>query len=54
MSSNTAHVVCCLLGGSGRPQLYAAPSSKLPALLLPISRAAVDTVVQSIPLPLAA
>ena len=39
MSSNTSrHVVCRLLGGSGRPSLVAVPTRKLPALFAPISR----------------
>ena len=47
MSSNTSrHVVCRLLGGSGR--------RKLPALFAPISRTPADTVVLLLPLPLAA
>ena len=58
MSSNTSrHVVCRLLGGSGRPSLVAVPTRKLPALFAPISRTPADSIVPSIsllPLPLAA
>jgi hypothetical protein len=55
MSSNTSrHVVCRLLGGSGRPSLVAVPTRKLPALFAPISRTSADTVVPLLPLPLAA
>jgi hypothetical protein len=55
MSSNPSrHVVCRLLGGSGRPLLVAVPTRKLPALLAPISRIPADAVVPLLPLPLAA
>ena len=56
MSINTsAHVVCRLLGGSGRAPLTAVPTRKLPALLAPIRPSSVDTVaVPSPPLALAA
>jgi hypothetical protein len=55
MSSNTSrHVVCRLLGGSGRPQLVVVPTRKLPALCAPFSRTPVDAVVALLPLPLAA
>ena len=55
MSSNTSrHVVCRLLGGSGRPSLVAVPTRKLPALFAPISRTPADTAVLIPPLPLAA
>ena len=55
MSSNTSrHVVCRLLGGSGRLSLVAVPTRKLPALLAPISRIPADAVVPLLPLPLAA
>ncbi len=55
MSSNTSrHIVCRLLGGSGRPSLVAVPTRKLPALFAPISRTSADTVVPLLPLPLAA
>ena len=52
------HVVCRLLGGTGRPSLVAplsaVPTRKLPALFAPISRTPADTVVPLLPLPLAA
>ena len=58
MSSNTSrHVVCRLLGGSGRPQFVVVPTRKLPVLCAPFSRTpvdAVDAVVALLPLPLAA
>ena len=55
MSSNTSrHVVCRLLGGSGRPSLVAVPTRKHSALLAPISRIPADAVVPLLPLPLAA
>ena len=58
MTSNTSrHVVCRLLGGTGRPSLVAVPTRKLPALFAPISRTPADTVVRwlsLLPLPLAA
>ena len=55
MSTNTSrHVVCRLLGGSGRPSLVAVPTRKLPALFTPFSRTPADTVVLLLPLPLAA
>jgi len=55
MSSNTSrHVVCRLLGGSGRPSLVAVPTRKLPALFAPSSRTPADTAVLMPPLPLAA
>ena len=55
MSSNTSrHVVCRLLGGSGRPSLVAVPTRKLPALFAPSSRTLADTAVPLLPLPLAA
>ena len=55
MSSNTSrHVVCRLLGGSGRPQLVVVPTRKLPALFLPFGRSPADAVVALLPLPLAA
>ena len=56
MSINTsAHVVCRLLGGSGRAPLTAVPTCKLPALLVPIRRPTVDLVaVPPFPLALAA
>jgi len=54
MSSNTSrHVVCRLLGGSGRP-LVVVPTRKLPALFVPFGRTPVDAVVALLPLPLAA
>jgi hypothetical protein len=55
MSSNPSrHVVCRLLGGSGRPSLVAVPTRRLPALLVPISRIPADPVAALLPLPLAA
>lgn len=55
MSSNTSrHVVCRLLGGSGRPQIVAVPTRKLPALFVPFGRTSADAVVAPLPLPLAA
>ena len=48
------HVVCRLLGGSGRPSLAAVPPRKLPALFAPSSRTPADTAVLIPPLPLAA
>ena len=51
------HVVCRLLGGSGRPSLIAlsaVPTRKLPALFAPISRTPAATAVPLRPLPLAA
>jgi len=55
MSSITSrHIVCRLLGGSGRPSLVAMPTRKLPALLAPISRTPADAAVPLLPLPLAA
>ena len=58
MSSNTSrHVVCRLLGGSGRPSLIAlsaVPTCKLPALFAPSSRTPADTAVLIPPLSLAA
>ena len=58
MSTNTSrHVVCRLLGGSGRPSLIAlsaVPSRKLPSLFAPISPTPADTAVPLLPLPLAA
>lgn len=55
MSSNTSrHVVCRLLGGSGRPSLVAVPTRKLPALFAPIIHTPAVTVVLIPPLPLAA
>jgi len=55
MSSNTSrHVVCRLLGGSGRPQLIALPTRKLPALFAPVSLPPADTVVPLLAFPLAA
>lgn len=55
MSSNTSHhVVCRLLGGSGRPQLVVVPTRKLPALFVPFGRTPADAAVALLPLPLAA
>ena len=55
MSKNTSrHVVCRLLGGSGRPSLVAVPTRKLPVLFAPISRITSDAVMPLLPLPLAA
>lgn len=55
MSSNTPrHVVCRLLGGSGRPSLVAVPTRKLPALFAPISHVPANAVASLLPLPLAA
>ena len=55
MSSNVSrHVVCRLLGGSGRPRLIAVPTRKLPALFVPFGRTPADAVVALLPLPLAA
>ena len=55
MSPNVSrHVVCRLLGGSGRPSLVAVPTRKLPALFAPSSRTLADTAVPLLPLPLAA
>ena len=55
MSSNTSrHVVCRLLGGSGRPSLVAVPTRKLPALFMPICRFPADAVALILPLLLAA
>ena len=59
MSSKTCrHVVCRLLGGSGRPSpialLSAVPTRKLPALFAPIGGIPADTLVRLLPLPLAA
>ena len=54
----SAHVVCRLLGGSGRPSLLQlispVPTRKLPALFAPISRTPADTVIPLLPLPMAA
>ena len=55
MSTNTSrHVICRLLGGSGRPSLVAVSTRKLPALFAPSSRTPADTAVLIPPLPLAA
>jgi hypothetical protein len=55
MSSITSrHIVCRLLGSSGRPSLVAVPTRRLPALLAPISRTPADAAVPLLPLPLAA
>lgn len=55
MSSNPSrHVVCRLLGGSGRPRLVVVPTRKVPALLVPFGRTPADAVVALLPLPLAA
>ena len=55
MSSNTSHhVVCRLLGGSGRPQLVVVPTRKFAALRLAFGRTPADAVVALLPLPLAA
>ncbi len=55
MSSKTCrHVVCRLLGGSGRPLLVAVPTRRLPALFAPIGGIPADTLVRLLPLPLAA
>ena len=58
MSPHTSrHVVCRLLGGSGRPSLIAlsaVPTRKLPALFAPIILSQVVTVVPVLPLALAA
>ena len=55
MSPNPSrHIVCRLLGGSGRAQLVAVPVRKLPALCTPFNRIPVGTVVPLLPLPLAA
>ena len=55
MSSNPSrHVVCRLLGGSGRPRLVVLPARKLPALFVPFGRTPADAVVALLPLPLAA
>jgi hypothetical protein len=49
------HVVCRLLGGSGRPSLVAVPTrSRLPALFMPASRIPADPVAALLQLPLAA
>ena len=55
MSSNTSrHVVCRLLGGSGRLSLVAVPTRKLPARFVPFGRTPADAVVALLPWPLAA
>jgi len=55
MSSNpSCHVVCRLLGGSGRPRLVVMPTRKLPALFVPFGRTPADAVVAPLALPLAA
>ena len=55
MSSNTSrHVVCRLLGGSGRPQLMVVPTRKLPALCTPFRRIPAETIALPLSLPLAA
>jgi hypothetical protein len=55
MSLNLSrHVVCRLLGGSGRPQLVVVPTRKLPALFVPFGRTSADAFVALLPLPLAA
>ena len=55
MSSNASrHIVCRLLGGSGRAQLVAVPIRKIPALYIPFSRAPANAIVPLLPLPLAA
>ena len=55
MSTNTStHAVCRLLGGSGRAPLVAVPTTKLPVLLVPISRASAEAVVHRFAQPLAA
>lgn len=55
MSSNPSrHIVCRLLGGSGRPQFVVVPTRKLPALFVPFYRTPADAVVALLPLPLAA
>ena len=55
MSANPSrHIVCRLLGGSGRPSLVAVPNRKLAALFAPISRTPADPVVPLLAVPLAA
>ena len=55
MSSNTSrHVVCRLLGGSGRPQLMVVPTRKLPALCTPLLHIPAETIALPRSLPLAA
>ena len=55
MSSNTSrHVVCRLLGGSGRPRPVGVPTRKLPALFVPFGCSPADAFVALLPLPLAA
>ena len=45
MSSNTSrHVVCRLLGGSGRPQLMGVPTRKRPVLCTPLRHIPADTI----------
>jgi hypothetical protein len=54
MSSNAPrHIVCRLLGGSGRPRFAVVSTRKLPALCAPIGRPA-ETLVPHSALPLAA
>ena len=55
MSSNTSrHVVCRLLGGSGRPQLMGVPTRKLPALCTPFRQIPAETIALFFSLPLVA
>jgi hypothetical protein len=55
MSSNPSrHLVCRLLGGSGRRRLALVSTRKLPALCVASGRPPVDSVVTSLALPLAA
>jgi len=55
MSSNTSrHVVCRLLGGSGRPQLKVVPTRKLPVLCMPFRQIPAEAIALPLSLPLAA
>jgi hypothetical protein len=52
--NTSTHVVCRLLGGSGRAPLMVVPTTKLPALLAPTCSRPAGTIVQRLPLPMAA
>ena len=54
MSTTTTHAVCRLLGGSGRAQLAAVPTRKLPALFAPSKPLRTATCAVPFSLPLAA
>ena len=55
MSSNTSrHVVCRLLGGTGRPQLMVVPTRKLPVLCTPFRHITAEAIALPLSLPLAA